>query len=722
MTGATERSSTRFSNAAKRVGGDLMLGIVSDHRRLLTALEDGWMRPLPSQRGVLMGIGAFTNELSEHSSKHPIVIRARIRPTKLPNIGIQILRDGRWVESRARGIQVRDTAIHWPGPLPTFAISELYVQTEEQRIRLSGLARSVANLDLSPFRLNVVPHAVPCLELAVDPPPNTQEFVVPHDAGPIQGALSMAVWGIPRTPPWMDVLVSSLVCDTERLARDTAEVNAPWLRQPAWSRALDDQQPDTQDCLWRAAILVLRTQSLIPSSTPYELTGRIATQALQSTAKESSSAIVKWKEFTIRILRGDTTISLDGWRDNPVGVAIQLILTRPEPATFKEWFKDLPNLPPAIAWTATVLCGLFRGYRRLDIQFRGNSVQQEVLALHALHSSSRVNSIHELSELKAGLVTWHKELNQFVLSRRGKVFAQKAENSRSKWYTADFEDTGVRDEATKLAKQHNWPCIRRELQLSGGHVGIHGPGQITLGRVSHALRVRGVVYMQVPTNAPLREILNAGDFLRLISVEGGPIPEPPKSRMRRFQVQIGAVPGLKYVQDFISLEEEQRLMHTIDQSAWDTDSLGLRVQQYGWKYDCKDRNVDIGNRLGPLLGWAEILALRLFSSMLLDHLPDQVIVNDYREDQSISEHIEKPHMFAEGIAMITLNESLEMIFCPPDGHEKVTQSLNRRSVAIMKGDARYKWTHEMPKKMNEPSKIRRGRRVLLTFRTVVVPT
>lgn len=720
MTGTNEQFWMRFTDADEPIGGGLVCGIVTDHRRLFTALEDGWMRPLPSQRGVLIGIEGYTNEISEHSSKYPIFIRARIRLTKLPDIGIHILRDGRWVESCARDIRAGDTAIHWPGTLPAFAISELYVQTDEQRTRLVGLARSVSNLDLSPFRLDVEPHSTPCLELAVGPPPRIDEFVVPHDADAIQGALTMAMWGIPRTPPWMDVLVSSLLCDSERLAKETSEVNAPWLQQPAWTHALEDQQPDTQGRLWGAATLVLRTQPPTPSLRPIELTDRIANRAQQRTSGESFSAIVKWKELSIRILRGDTTISLDRWRECPVGIAIQLMLTRPDPTAFREWFKDIPNLPPAIAWTATVLCGLYRGYRRLDRQFRGNAIQQEILALHALRTFHLTNLADESSSSRSDLVTWHKDLNQFVLSQGGTEFARKAENSRSKWYSADFEDSNVRDEAMKLAKQYNWTCIRQELQLSGGPVEIHGPGQISFGQVSHTLQVRGTVYMQVPTNAPLREVLDVGEFLRFISVESGPIPEPPISRMRRFQVECGPVPGLEYVQDFITLEEERRLIEAIDQCEWDTGSLRRRVQQYGWRYNYKNRRIDIGDRLGPLPDWAEVLALRLYSSKLLDQLPDQVIVNDYQRDQGISRHTDKPQLFADGIAMISLNESWEMIFRAPGKQKKVARLLERRSVAIMKGDARYNWTHEIPSRLNEPGKFKRGRRVSLTFRTVLV--
>lgn len=721
MTEKSEQFSMRFADADERIGSDFMLGIVTDHRRFFAALEDGWMRPLPSRTGVSMGIGTYLNEVSEHSSKHPILIRSKIRPTKLPDICIHVLRNGRWVESRTSDIQLQDTAIHWPGPLPIFAITELCVQTDEQRARLGGLARSVSNLDLSSFRLNVDPHPGTWSELTIDPPRNAPEFSIPDDSDAIHGALSMAIWGVPRTPPWMDLLVSSLSCDSERLARCAAEVNAPWLQHPAWIQVSDGQRSDTQACFWRAAILVLRTQSPLPTLTPNELAEQIALRALQFTSKESTSAVSRWKASTIRILRGDTSISLDYWRESPVEVAIQLLLTRTDPVMFREWFKDLPDLPPAVAWTATVLCGLLRGYRRLDTQFRGALVQREVLSLHAVRLSDSANSIHTLTAMCSDPLAWHKDLDQFVLSIGGREFARKPENTRSKWYTIDFEDSKARDEAKKFAMERRWPCIRREVQLPSGHIGMHGPGQIALGQASQAIQVSGILYMELPSNAPIIDFLDVGQFLRMISVEPGPIPEPPMSKNRSFRVQHGLVPGLTYVRDFISSDEEQRLIQTIDQCVWDTDSLQRSVQHYGWKYDYKERRVDINKRLGPLPDWAEALALRLFSSNLIEQLPNQVIVNEYRKNQGISKHIDKPDIFAEGIAMLSLNESWEMVFRPPHSREKVAQLLDRRSVAIMKGDARYKWTHEIPKRLNEPGRIRRVRRVSLTFRSVLAP-
>ena len=79
--------------------------------------------------------------------------------------------------------------------------------------------------------------------------------------------------------------------------------------------------------------------------------------------------------------------------------------------------------------------------------------------------------------------------------------------------------------------------------------------------------------------------------------------------------------------------------------------------------------------------------------------------------------------FADGIGTISLLESWEMVFRARGGERgrKVTQRLDRRSAAIMIGDARYRWTHEIPERKYEPGRVARGRRISLTFRRVLAP-
>ena len=123
-------------------------------------------------------------------------------------------------------------------------------------------------------------------------------------------------------------------------------------------------------------------------------------------------------------------------------------------------------------------------------------------------------------------------------------------------------------------------------------------------------------------------------------------------------------------------------------------------------------------RLGPLPEWASTLAERLKAEGLLRRIPDQVIVNEYVCNQGISRHIDCVPCFDNGIAMISLLESWEMIFREKGGRASVPKLLEQRSIAVISGDARYQWSHEIPARYTEPDGLRRGRRVSVTFRKV----
>ena len=182
------------------------------------------------------------------------------------------------------------------------------------------------------------------------------------------------------------------------------------------------------------------------------------------------------------------------------------------------------------------------------------------------------------------------------------------------------------------------------------------------------------------------------------------------------------VSGLTYVPDFLDAGEETELVAAIDGAGWISE-LQRRVQHYGWRYDYKARQIDASMRLGPLPEWAARLARRLVSSRLLADPPDQVIVNEYVGNQGISRHVDAETSFADGIATISLLESWEMVFRERDEQRgrNVTLRLDPRSVAILAGDARYRWTHEIPKRKYEPGRVARGRRISLTFRKVLAP-
>lgn len=186
------------------------------------------------------------------------------------------------------------------------------------------------------------------------------------------------------------------------------------------------------------------------------------------------------------------------------------------------------------------------------------------------------------------------------------------------------------------------------------------------------------------------------------------------------------IPGLAYVPDFLDEDHERKLVEWIDQQEW-SNELQRRVQHYGWRYDYKAREVDASMRLGPLPSQFAALAKRLFQENLVPEVPDQVIVNEYEANQGITAHVDNIKGFADGIATISLLESWEMVFHAPRGKGKVPRMLERRSVAIMRGEARYRWKHEIKKRKSEPvldgggRHCKRERRISLTFRKVLSP-
>ena len=200
-------------------------------------------------------------------------------------------------------------------------------------------------------------------------------------------------------------------------------------------------------------------------------------------------------------------------------------------------------------------------------------------------------------------------------------------------------------------------------------------------------------------------------------------PIPPNAVAGRSQVDPD-VPGLRYVPDFISPDEEQRLIERIDGCEWRT-ALTRNVQHYGWRYDYSARHVDSSERLGPLPDWVDSIGRRLVAEELLSAPPDQVIVNEYKANQGISRHVDSPG-FADGIATISLLESWEMVFRQRGAQQrKVGKRLERRSAMVLTGAARYDWTHEIPARKTEsdPSsgkRLKRKRRISLTFRRVIV--
>lgn len=182
------------------------------------------------------------------------------------------------------------------------------------------------------------------------------------------------------------------------------------------------------------------------------------------------------------------------------------------------------------------------------------------------------------------------------------------------------------------------------------------------------------------------------------------------------------ISGLSYIPDFISTEQEAQLISTIDNQPW-LDDLKRRVQHYGYKYDYKARSISHALKLGDIPSWLLELSMRLHDESYFARLPDQVIVNEYQAGQGITPHIDCIPCFGEVIASLSLSSPCVMEFSRDEQHQKIPLLLEPRSLVILSGDARNLWRHAIPQRKTDKvngQKIVRGRRLSLTFRTVIL--
>jgi len=332
--------------------------------------------------------------------------------------------------------------------------------------------------------------------------------------------------------------------------------------------------------------------------------------------------------------------------------------------------------------------------------------------------------------------------------------------TRGRWYQADFDSEAVRQRALLLAREAVPQAVSSVLTLVDTTVPYFGSGSLGVDTNERKLTVKGRVDLQVGRDLQFEERLDVErfqDWLATASIKSklpkialvGGIPEEPRADLQVPKVDAGnrnlkdasqkeapsagkpkrasgtrvvetPPTGLKMLEDFISASQELELVKAIDSSDWSTE-LRRRVQHYGWRYDYKARRIAQKDYLGPLPSWAKELAQKLFDEGLFPEVPDQVIVNNYDGPQGISKHIDCPACFRGPVATISLLETWDMVFTLKVSGEtlKFIQPLPRRSVALLAGEARSRWLHEIPVRQTEYRRPR-VRRISVTFRKVDV--
>ncbi|NJL95377.1 MAG: alpha-ketoglutarate-dependent dioxygenase AlkB [Anaerolineae bacterium] len=182
------------------------------------------------------------------------------------------------------------------------------------------------------------------------------------------------------------------------------------------------------------------------------------------------------------------------------------------------------------------------------------------------------------------------------------------------------------------------------------------------------------------------------------------------------------IAGLEYIPNFAELEYEAQLLAVIDLQPWLTD-LKRRVQHYGYRYDYRARRIAPDAHLGSLPAWARPLAERVYLAGYTSQCPDQLIINEYLPGQGIAPHVDCEPCFGESIISLSLGSACEMRFTHCHSQETRSLWLERGSLLVMRGDARYAWQHGIHARhtdLHQGQRTPRGRRVSLTLRNVIL--
>ena len=555
------------------------LGIVTSHRRLFEASQDGWMRP-PSRSCLLLGRECF---VSEELAGGPNLVPTRIKfdVSKLPF-------PEAWKEfgRRTRGVGGGDQprVVQWCAPIPLYSVEKLEVSSVEQRARLLGMADQLSNVCLPGLDVAVSDFAEHSPVVGAPERLHTPSLDLPASLNAVQGAMAMAVWAVPRVEPWIELLQQALTRDSTRVREGASRLDAQWLQIP-WL-AHEQGVPLRRDAidqgrLWRAALSCMEC-STAEHESPSALAEKISHTACLG---DSNRTAERWLDETRRLVSAEETIKCDGWRQNGAGLAIQLVLLRPEPMRFKSWSRDLPGLPPAVWWAAATLCGWRHGYRVLDKNFRGDAKLQEFLATRALAVSWPGGEASALPPSQQSPIERIREDGCFALSWRGHPVVRKPWHSRAKWFRADLKDVTVSRAARSLADRLGWPCVERWLSLPEGRVPTVGSGRLSVD--GDGLVVEGKRSLRLPEGVNVEERFNSVEFRLRLATEAGVLADPPEVVHHQ---AVSDPPGLMYKSHFITEEDEAKLVALIDRAEWSTQ-LQRRVQHYGWRYDYKQRQV-----------------------------------------------------------------------------------------------------------------------------------
>jgi alkylated DNA repair dioxygenase AlkB len=715
-----------------------LLVVELDHRTWMRFLSEEWLFPDDTGR-VLLGLGrAYGAPIAADL----MTVGIWFDQARLPASDVMAWRGETWLPVSLNDLVPADTVISWDGPLPLFAVHHFTVEESQTKAHLLAMASNFA--DIAPPAQAFEVCSVDKIPAPLGAVPSVGVNVPPQNWDARRGAASMAMATVPAIGPWLDLLCGALSSEKSKELADI--VHAPWLRFSFWTDEahLSEELPS----LWRAMVAEFSRPGLVKEWKPRLILESVCARA--RSFGESEERLTCLIDSTTMLLQDRGTVESVGLKDDILGLVFQLLLLRPSPERFATWKEDWPSIPPGAWWSGAILSGYISGFRALPIRFRGSDNVRKFLALRSWELSG--GGARNWSDFYQGPMTWGVNADFVVLRIGNQVLDERKFGNRGRWYQLDLNNTEHQVEATAFAEMFCPDQLRQVLILDEGDFKFSGGGRVKVDVKKQILSIEEKLEIPLNNKVAIVSRLDRAAFRDWLATASMPdrLPRPVvsshtkhlvgfdrqkseairgselkkravvKGTAKQVHTSLIAPPdGLVIIPDFISQAEESVLLKTIDAMVWD-DSMSRRVQHYGWRYDYKNRKVNPKDYLGLLPNWAEMLGEKLVEQGYLSERPDQVIVNEYVGQQGIAKHIDCPSCFRGAVVTVSLNESWEMVFSrriKTGDEEKYKALLVRRSAAVLDGEARSSWQHEIPRKRTEGG-LARGRRVSITLRKV----
>lgn len=190
-----------------------------------------------------------------------------------------------------------------------------------------------------------------------------------------------------------------------------------------------------------------------------------------------------------------------------------------------------------------------------------------------------------------------------------------------------------------------------------------------------------------------------------------------EQRLLPFSAPPPSVPGLVYVESYVSRDEERELLTAIDGERWLTD-YKRRRQVYGVAYS----GPQAGTKLSALPTWLSWLVTRVRQDGWLRAEVVNAVINEYLPGQGISAHFDHP-AFGPTVVAVSLGGATSLELEDPSAPQpcKVTLDVQPRSLWVLEGQARSHWQHGIAARQSDlvnGLKRPRERRVSVTLRTL----